>query len=293
MGQIRIIPVVVKNARHLLQADGGRHMVAIAAEVIMLAGGQQAWRQVHGYRLMIGVQIGIERMLLIMGAIDNLRHHQADRIELCGVEHTADQAERPDLQVAGPDACRSGQLGVSLDRSCVQRKHGTGTVTHHEAVPGITLQLRDHAVNVVHGCVDILQLLEEGHLRTQAVFNGKHDKAHLTEIDTEMPVEILAAGDQAAAVDVDNDRCRKLEGIGIEQIHHMGRIAIVCISDIPLLPDSFQNLFRDVTAGTEPFEVSALFMDDRFEYRVHRESFHISQVIAACRRMRRGGRSAG
>ena len=139
----------------------------------MLAGGQQAWRQVHGYRLVIGVQVRIERMLLIMGAIENLRHHQANRIELCCVEHTADQAECPDLQIAGPDACRSRQLGVSLDRSCVQRKHGTGTVTNHEAVPGIALQLRDHAVNVVYGCVDILQLLEKGYLGTQAVFNGK------------------------------------------------------------------------------------------------------------------------
>ena len=117
VGQIRIIPVVVLNAGHLLQADGGRHMVAIAAEVIMLTGGQQAWRKVHGYRLVIRVQIGIERMLLIMGAIENLRHHQTNRILRSGIEHAADQTERPDLQIAGPDACRSGQLGVSLDRS--------------------------------------------------------------------------------------------------------------------------------------------------------------------------------
>ena len=108
-----------------------------------------------------------------------------------------------------------------------------------------------------------------------------------------MPVEVLAAGDEAAAMDVDDHRRGSLDGGRAVQIHHMGRIAIVCISDVPLLPDSFQNLFRDVTAGTEPLEVSALFMDDRFEYRVHMESFHISQVIAVCRRMRRGGRSAG
>ena len=268
-------------------------MVAIAAEVIMLTGGQQAWRQVHGYRLMIGVQIGIERMLSVVLPEEGPGHYQTDFVQLSGIEHAADQAECPDLQIAGPDACRFGQLGVSLDRSCVQRKHGTGTVAHHEAVPGITLQLRDHAVNVVHGCVDILQLLEEGHLRTQAVFNGKHDKAHLTEIDTEMPVEVLAAGDQAAPVDVDDHRCGSLDGGRAVQIHHMGRITALLIPDAASLPDSIQCMFGNPLLCCKLLKFPAFLLDDRFEYRVHMESFHISQVIAVCRRMRRGGRSAG
>ena len=155
----------------------------------------------------------------------------------------------------------------------------------------LRFQLRHQPVNVIHGCVDILQLLEHGHLRAQTVLHGKHNEAHLTEVDAEMPVELFVSHDEAAAMDVDDHRCRDLNGVGTVHIHHMGRITVLLILDVPLFPDTVQDLCRNIPAGRKLLEVLALLIDDRFQYRVHRVSFHILQDISACLRMHRDDRS--
>ena len=266
-------------------------VVSIVSQMICLACDQHTGRQVHGNRDIVRIHVGIKRVLLILIAKECFGHHKTDLIHSCGVEHAADQCQGHDLQIRGPDTGCLGKPGISLDGGSIHGKHCTGAVPYHIAVAKLRFQLGHHAVNVVHGCVDVLQLLEDGHLGAQAVLNGKHKKSHLTKVDAEMPVELLISHDQAASVDIDDHGRGDLHGIGTVHIHHMGRVTVLLVPDTPGLMDTVQYLVRDMPTGGQLFKITALFMDDRFQYRVHRVSFHILQDISACLRMHRGDRS--
>lgn len=272
-------------------ANRGCHIIGVVSQVVSTARDQHTGRQVHGHGNIVRVQVGIERVLLVLLAVECFRQYKADLVLTGGVEHAADQCQGHDLQIRGSNSSRLGKPRISLNGRSVHGKHGTCTVTHHIAVAKLRFELRHQAIDVIHGCVDILQLLEHGHFRAQVVLNRKHNEAHLTEVNAEVPVKLLVSHDEAAAMDIDDHRGGDLNGVGTVHIHHMSRVTVLLVLDVPLLPDSILDLRGDVSGGCKLLEVFTLLIDDRFQYRIRKVSFHILQDIAACLRMHKGDRS--
>ena len=291
MGQIGVSAIVPQDAGRPVMADRSRQIIGVITQVIVLAGDQHTGRQIHGHGHIVGIQVRIKGVLFVILSVERFWKEQSDAVLPGGIEHAADECQGHDLQVRGPDTGCFGKSGIALDGGCVHGKHGACAVAYHIAVAKLRFQLRHQAVNVVHGCVDILQLLEHGHLRAQTVLYGKNEKSHLAEVDAEMPVELLVSHDEAAAMDIDDHRCRDLDCCGTVHVHHVRPVTVALIADVMLLPDAVQDLYRDAPSGGKLLEIPALLIDDRFEYPVHRVSFHKLQDISACLRMHKGDRS--
>ena len=291
MGQIGISAIVPQDAGRPVMADRGRQVIGVVTQVIVFAGDQHTGRQVHGHGHIVRIQVRIKGMLFVLLSVESLGKEESDAVLPGGIEHATDECQGHDLKIRGPDTGCFGKSGIALDGRCVHGKHGACAVAYHIAVAKLRFQLRHQPVNVIHGCVDILQLLEHGHLRAQTVLHGKHNEAHLAEVDAEMPVEFLVSHDEATTMDINDHGCWDLDCCGTVHIHHVRPVTVALIADVMLLPDAVQDLYRDAPSGGELLEIPALFIDDRFQYRVHKVSFRILQDISACLRMHKGDRS--
>ena len=91
---------------------------------------------------------------------------------------------------------------------------------------------------------------------------GKHDKAHLTEVNAEVPVELLTAHNESSAMDIDNHGRRDLHCVRTVQIHHMCPVTILLVADVILFPDTVQDFCRNTPASRKLFKFISLLSDD-------------------------------